>query len=285
MVHVVFAAVVRHVRGHIIGLIPRLFQCAYLSFPILPRKVIVGMKVLLRRIKVGRVELTFESEIISIHDFGIMLGVCLLGHHSQRIALIYQRMKLLGLNLVTVPGVIGFLEGVVRKRDDELLPVKRNSLKLMLVLSVSTGVVLLIVHTVIKGKNQVVLSLRKAHSSRIGYGHGNVTLLLSVVVDHNGMHHPVVGLVVHPYDISVDTVVEGSRRNLNLGFRAAYIVTKRIDLVKRLRHQVITYEKRADGHEHGHYGKRGHNPYQRHAARLYGHKLVILSHLSHHHHR
>ena len=79
--------------------------------------------------------------------------------------LIYQGMKLLGLNLVTVPGIVGFLEGVIRKRDDELLPVKLNSLKLMLVLSAPTGIVLLIVHTVIKGENQVVLSLRKAHSS------------------------------------------------------------------------------------------------------------------------
>ena len=79
--------------------------------------------------------------------------------------LIYQGMKLLGLNLVTVPGIVGFLAGVIRKRDDELLPVKLNSLKLMLVLSAPTGIVLLIVHTVIKGENQVVLSLRKAHSS------------------------------------------------------------------------------------------------------------------------
>ena len=83
VIHVVFTAVIRHIRGHVIGLVPRLFQCAYLSLPVLPSEIIVGMEVPLRRIEIGRVELTLESEIVSIHDFSVMLGIGLLGHHSQ----------------------------------------------------------------------------------------------------------------------------------------------------------------------------------------------------------
>ena len=140
-----------------------------------------------------------------------MVLIALGGNEGQRVALLDEAGVLLRLDCVAEAVVLRFLEGIVLQGDDELLLPEGDFLELVLHLTALALVALLIVDSVVKRENQVVLLLGKAHHGRVGKGHGVVALLVGVVIHHHAVHHPAfLVLVVHTKYVTFDSVVEGT---------------------------------------------------------------------------
>ena len=107
-----------------------------------------------------------------------------------------------------------------------------------------------------------------------------------MVIEHYTLHHSC-GLipVLDTQDIAVDSVVEYSRRNLDLFLRLPYVLPERVDLVVGLGNKGVDDEECRDGDDYGGYEQGSHHPEHGHSGCLEGNELVVLSHAAHCHHR
>ena len=137
----------------------------------------------------------------------------------------------------------------------------------------------------IEGEGEIILVLAHLHHGGIGKRKGGVALACGVVVDHHPVHHAVVILGFGAQHVTIDAVVEGARRNLDLVLRTADVIAQGIDLVPGDRHQVVADIEGSDADEHRCYHQRQHHPRERNAGTLDGHQLVMVAHLPEHHHR
>ena len=152
---------------------------------------------------------------------------------------------------------------------------------------------LLIVGAVVHPECQVVeevqgkvgLVLGHLHYRRIGQRKTCVALPV-MVVEHHIFHHP--SLVVaasDPEDISLDSIVECSGRDLDLFLGLADVIPQREDLVVGDRYKVVDDEESADADEERGDENRQHHPENRHSGRFQGDELVVLAHIPDGHHR
>ena len=137
-----------------------------------------------------------------------------------------------GLHLVSELGFVGFLEGVVLQRDNHVLLTEIDSLELQRGVTVGHLVGFLIIGSAEELERQVILRLGHLYHCRVRQGYTYVTLVCSVVIDHDSMH--VAGLVifrVDSQDISVDSVVESSGRNVDFLLCLSDVVAECVNLV------------------------------------------------------
>ena len=106
-----------------------------------------------------------------------------------------------------------------------------------------------------------------------------------MVVYHHSVHH--VGLVVPFIDaenVSLDTIIERSGRDLDLFLSLSDVVPKRIDLVVCDRDEIVGNEECAYADHSTYKPQRNKYALKRNAGRLYGKELVVLSQCSQCHH-
>ena len=270
------------------ALVQGLLAGAYLVLDVLPLHKAGRREHLLAnhsRMAGSGIQLVLHCQRIVLCDHAVIARMGLVVELAQRIAFVRQLVRVHTLDLVAETAGIRLLESVIAERNNQFLPREIHVLELQRGVAVLFGVGLLIVGAVVKGEGEIILVLAHLHERRIRQGDGDITLAGSVVINHHVVHNAgLVVLLADPENIAVDAVVEGSGGDFNLVLGAADIVAERINLVERLRHEVVAYEEGADADENGYHSKRHHHARKRNARALDGHELVVLAHLAQGHH-
>ena len=191
-----------------------------------------------------------------------------------------------GPDLFAVAGGVGMMEGVVLQRDHHLLAGEMDPLQGQGRVPVLAGVGLLVVGAVVQLEGQVVLGFGHLHQAAVGDGEAEVALVGRVVIDHHPVHHPgFLVAVVDAEDVSLDSVVEGSDGDLDLGLGASDVFAHRVDVVDRVGDQPIADEEGADGDD-GAGDRRGQQDAgEGDAGGVHRGELVVLAHVAEGHHR
>ena len=107
-----------------------------------------------------------------------------------------------------------------------------------------------------------------------------------MVVEHHVLHHArLVVTASYPEDVAIDSVIEGSGRDLDLFLRLSDVVPEGEYLVVGDRDEVVDDEECADADEEGGDEDRAHHPEDGHAGGLQSDQLVVLTHVAYGHHR
>ena len=145
---------------------------------------------------------------------------------------------------------------------------------------------LLVVGSVVKGEGKVSLVLRHTHFCRVGDGQADVAFLLGVVVHHHPVHHSgLVVILVHAENISLDTIIEGTCRDLDLVLGLSDVVPEGIYLIICDREEVVGHEEGTDADDQADHRKRQEHSLKGYAGSLDGQELVVFTERTECHHR
>ena len=225
-----------------------------------------------------RVELEEVAHARGAHEAARLVHGGRVDQAGEGVSVVMEPLQAQGLDFVAI-AVFGAFEGIVFKRDDELLLFEARADQVDGGVAVVHLVFLRIGAAVVKVEDQVLLVGRDVDASAVGQDHVVVVAAVpGMIVDDQVVHH--VGVFVAAGDaevVSFDAVVEDACGNLDLVAGAHDVVLQGIDLVEGEGHQPVGGEEGGDGNQGGDHHQRGQDAHQRHAGRFHGQQFVALA--------
>ena len=204
---------------------------------------------------------------------------------DKGIVSVLQAIQVHRTDLFAVAGAVGVVEGIVFQRNYHFLVVEADALQCQGGVAVLPLVLLLVIHAVKELEGEVVLGLGHLDDAAVGHGDARVALARTVIVNQDVVHHA--GFLVpavHPQDVALDTVVEGSGGDFDLTLGAADVVAHGVDLVDGVGDQAVADIEGADTDEDADANHGQEDTHERDARRLDGGELEVLAHIAQGHH-